>query len=257
LNILIDVFGTKEPFRNHGILKPYKIIFGKITIYVLLVLCTCAGSLFAQPDTVHTISTTANIDLVSRYIWRGQEYGQSPSIQPGMSATLKDFTLGAWGAYKLSGAGSQETDFYLSKSIGPLTFAVWDYWSFCDTSSMDFFNYSGKTTSHQLEAQVLLEGGEKMPFNLLGSYFFYGADSSKSVYLELQYQRSFETTDMLLFVGFQPKGNYYASAAAFVNIGVSLAKEIQVTDHWSLPLNISLIANPSRKSLYLVAGITL
>jgi hypothetical protein len=238
-------------------LKIYYIISGKIIIYALSLLSAFTCSSFAQTDTIHAISTTANVDLLSRYIWRGQEYGQSPSIQPGMSATWQDFTLGAWGAYKLSGAGSQETDFYISKETGPLTIAIWDYWSFCDTSSLDFFNYSRKTTSHLLEAQALLSGGEKLPFNLLGSYFFYGADSTKSIYFELQYQRSFGSTDLLLFAGFQQKGRYYAAEAAFVNIGCSLTKEIQVTDHWSLPLNISLIANPYCKSLYLVAGITL
>jgi hypothetical protein len=229
----------------------------KLKIFMLSFLFTAISSVFAQTDTLPAISTSANVDLMSRYIWRGQEYSQSPSIQPGMSATWKDYTLGAWGAYKFTGAGSQETDFYLSKEIGPLNFAIWDYWSFCDTSTMDFFDYKKETTSHMLEAQILLSGGETLPFNLLGSYFFYGADSTKSVYLELQYQRSFGSTDMLLFAGFQPKGTYYATEAAFVNIGIRLVKEMQVTDHWSLPLNISLIANPYCKSVYLIAGITL
>jgi hypothetical protein len=231
--------------------------FDKIKLFTLTLLFTGISSLSAQSDTLHTITTSGNVDLMSRYIWRGQEYGQAPSIQPGLSATWKDFTLGAWGAYKFTGAGTQETDFYLSKEIGPLTFAIWDYWSFYDTTSTDFFNYEREATSHLLETQVLLSGGETLPFNLLGSYFFYGADSTKSIYLELQYQHSYGPTDILLFTGFQPQGSYYAPKAAFVNIGFTLAKEIAVTDRWSLPINISLIANPYCKSVYLVAGITL
>ena len=215
----------------------------------------CPAS-FAQSDTLHAISVSANVDLMSRYIWRGQEYGQSPSIQPGVSATWKGFTLGAWGAYKVTGPGSQETDFYLSKTFSFVTLAVWDYWTFCDTTYMNFFDYRSKTTSHLLEAQLLLSGGEKLPFNLLGSYFFYGSDSTNSIYLELQYVHSFGSFDFQAFAGFQAKGNYYSTGTAFVNLGCTVVKEIKVTNTWSLPITVSLIANPDRKSVYLVAGIS-
>lgn len=228
-----------------------------LQIFAALLLSFDSSSLFAQSDSLKAVTTSANVDIMSRYIWRGQDYGHAPSIQPGLSATWQDFTLGAWGAYTFTGAGNQETDLYLSKSIGPLTFAVWDYWSFCDTTTMDFFNYKQRTTSHLLEAQVLLSGGENLPFNLLGSYFFYGADASKSMYIELQYQHSSGATDMLFFAGFQPKGDYYGPKRSFVNIGCTVIKTIPVTDRWSLPLSLSLISNPSIGSLYLVAGITL
>lgn len=215
------------------------------------------SSLTAQTDSLTSISSSVNVDLVSRYIWRGQEYGQAPSIQPGLSATWKGFTLGAWGAYKFTGAGMQETDFYISNKSGPVTFTICDYWSFCDTSSMDFFNYNKKTTPHILEAQVLISGGEKLPFNLLAGYFFYGADKSKSIYFELQYMFSAGPADMMLFAGFQPKGEYYAPDPGFVNIGCTAKKTISVTDRFSLPLSLSLIVNPNINSVYLVAGITL
>jgi hypothetical protein len=228
-----------------------------LRLLAVVLLQTLAPVLFARTDTIPDFSATANVDLVSRYIWRGQEYGQAPSIQPGLSASWKDFTLGAWGAYKFTGAGTQETDIYISKNIGQITFAFWDYWSFSDTSAMDFFNYSQKTTSHLLEAQVLLSGGERLPFNLLASYFFYGADTTKSIYLELQYVHSIGSLDMQFFAGFQPKGEYYGTNATFVNLGCTAIKTIKITDQWSLPLSLSLIANPSAKSVFLVAGISL
>lgn len=225
--------------------------------FMYLLVCIESQSLYAQTDSLRAISTSANVDLMSRYIWRGQEYGQAPSIQPAMSATWKNFTIGAWGAYKLTGAGGQETDFYLSKTVGHLTFAIWDYWSFCDTTSTDFFNYNQKNTAHLLEAQILVSGGEKIPFNLLGSYLFYGADPSKSIYLELQYQHSVGSTELQFFSGFQAKGEYYGHNSTFVNLGCTMIKTIEATDRWSLPVSLSVIVNPSQKSAYLVAGITL
>lgn len=214
-------------------------------------------SLFAQTDSIPKISTSVSVDLVSHYIWRGQDYGHTPSVQPGLSATWKDFTLGYWGAYRIAGSGDHEIDFYLEKTIGPVTFSIWDYWSICDTTSNDFLDYNKSTTSHLLEAQVLLSGGEKLPFNLLGSYLFYGADPTKSIYFELQYLHSFGTIDTQVFGGFQAKGEYYAPKAAFVNVGCNAAKSFRITKNYSLPVNLSFIVNPNSKNVYFVAGITL
>ena len=35
---------------------------------------------------------------MSRYIWRGTDYGHSPSIQPTLSLTAGGFEIGGWGA---------------------------------------------------------------------------------------------------------------------------------------------------------------
>jgi hypothetical protein len=233
--------------------KPKKRFLRLLLPFLLL---SVSSNMMAQSDTLNVVTVCANVDLMSRYLWRGQDYGQAPSIQPGLSATWKDFTLGAWGAYKFTGSGNQETDLYLSKTIGPITLVVWDYWSYCDTTSMDYFDYKQKTTSHQFEAQVLLSGNEKLPFNLLGSYFFYGSDTTNSIYFELQYLHSIGSTDLVLFAGFQPKGKYYAEKAAFVNVGCTIQKELAITDRWSLPLSLSFVINPALKSANLVAGVS-
>ena len=62
---------------------------------------------------------------------------------------------------------------------------------------------------------------------------------------------------MVFFAGYQPNGTYYGSKNSFVNIGCTVKKSVAITDKWSLPLSFSLIVNPDRKSVYLVAGITL
>jgi hypothetical protein len=228
-----------------------------LQVFVLVLLFLGSPSLFAQTDTIPKISTAVSVDLVSHYIWRGLDLGHTPGVQPGLSASWKDFTLGYWGAYRLGGSGDHETDFYLEKTIGVATFSIWDYWSYSGESSNDYFDYNKNTTSHQLEAQVLLSGGEKLPFNILGSYFFYGADPTNSMYLELQYLHSFGTFDTQVFAGFQPKGEFYAPEAAFVNVGCSVAKSIRITKNWSLPVSLSLNTNPNTQKVYLVAGITL
>jgi len=232
-------------------------IIAPLRFLIWLFLFVESTSLFAQTDTISKISTSVSVDLFSHYIWRGQDYGQTPSLEPGLSATWKDFTLGYWGAYRIAGSGVHETDFYIEKAIGPVTFSVWDYWSYSDSISNNYFDYNKNSTSHLFEAMVSISGGEKLPFNFVGSYLFYGADPTKSLYFELQYLHSFGSVETQVFAGFQAKGEYYAPNAAFVNVGCNAAKSIKITKSWSLPVNLSFIVNPDSKKAYLVAGITL
>jgi hypothetical protein len=232
-------------------------IIAIVRFFVCSLLFVGSTNLFAQSDTIRKISASASVDLVSHYIWRGQDYGHKPSLQPGLSATWNDFTLGYWGAYRIAGSGDHETDLYIEKTIGPVTFGIWDYWNYSDSISNNYFDYNTNTTSHVLEAQALLSGGEKLPFNLLASYLFYGADPTKSLYFELQYLHSFGSTDTQIFAGFQAKGEYYAPKAAFVNLGCTASRSFKITKNWSLPLNLSFIVNPDSRKAYLVAGVTL
>jgi len=220
------------------------------------------GALLSAPLTLRgqesrsAITVDGSVDFVSRYIWRGLEIGQAPSIQPSLSVSRGAFTLGSWGAYKMTGPGAQETDFYLSGEFGFITVALWDYWSFEEGREFDFFKFREPSTSHLLEVQVMASGGDRLPFNLLGSYFFYGADPSRSIYLELQFNHQMRQTSLLAFCGGQVKGTYYGSKPGLVNVGCQLARPIRITEYFSLPLNLSLIVNPLIGSTYLVAGVS-
>jgi len=216
-----------------------------------------SDSLFAQKDTTNAITLSAKADLFSQYIWRGQDFGHTISLQPDLSVTWRDFTLGAWGAYRFKGNGTDELDLYLSKTFGPVSIAVWDYWSYSKTYPSNYLNYNRESTSHLLEAQLILSGGEKLPFNLLASYFFYGSDPSKSIYLELQYVLPVKKAEFTFFTGFQPKGTYYAPKASFVNVGLTFTQPLSSSDFCSLDLMLSIVANPNNKSLYFVVGLSL
>ncbi len=248
----IQLFTFKQPVESGSRFK----LFPLVQLSLLLGLLLFSGFASGQAESTQDVSIEANVDLVSRYIWRGTDIGHSPSVQPALSASWKDFTLGAWGAYKLSGVGEAETDFYLSKSFGFVNLSVWDYWSFNDTIQANFFDYRKHTTAHLLEAQLLLSGGEALPFNFLTSCFFYGADESKSIYLELQFEHQLKDVELLAFAGYQAKGDYYAENAGFVNIGCTLKKSIAITDRFAIPLSISLITNPALKNSWLVAAIS-
>ncbi len=79
-----------------------------------------SGMLNAKPEnTTSKIKLNFGADLYSRYIWRGSQFGgNSPSIQPGISAAYKNLEIGAWGAYSIGGNNrSQELDLYAKYSF--------------------------------------------------------------------------------------------------------------------------------------------
>jgi len=43
----------------------------------------------------------------------------------------------------------------------------------------------------------------------------------------------------------------------FVNIGITLSKEITISDDFSLPVCCSLITNPQAENIYMVFGFSL
>ncbi len=227
---------------------------GLVFLFVLLVFfCQQVKS---QSDTISDFSISTKLDVFSRYWWRGLDLEQSPSIQPTLSLGWKGFTIGAWGAYKLTGAGVQETDLFISQSIGPVEIAVWDYWTFNDTLTHNYFDYNKNTTSHLFDTQVTLSGNEKIPFNLIGSYLFYGTDTTGSVYCELQYFHEFKEFELLVFSGIQARGTFYADKAGFVNVGCTVKRDLLKIGEFAIPLSISLVFNPVRKDALIIAGIS-
>ena len=93
--IIIDKACVKEAlffmvlFKNKKIMKR---LFVKG--WALLVAATAVPAVsFAQDK----VEAEAGADLVSGYIWRGQDLG-NVSVQPSLSVAYKGFSLSAWGS---------------------------------------------------------------------------------------------------------------------------------------------------------------
>lgn len=66
-------------------------------------------------------------DLVSGYIWRGQDLG-NVSIQPSASVSYKGFSLSGWGSVGLDKEDTKEFDLTFGYSTGGFSVSVTDYW---------------------------------------------------------------------------------------------------------------------------------
>jgi hypothetical protein len=191
-------------------------------------------------------------DLVSRYVWRGRDYGASPSIQPYIEAGMWNFTLGAWGAYTTNLPGVQEMDLYLNYTItGMVSVGVVDYFFPDEVFGYDYYEWRNDSSHHVLEATATFNGLENLPLTATLWVNLFN-DSNHSIYLELGY--GFSILDVFVGVG----NGIYTTDADFgvVNVGIKAGKEIPITNKYRLPISASLITNPNAKQVHLVFGVS-
>ncbi len=200
-------------------------------------------------------------DFVNRYVWRGLDIANSPSIQPSVSISEYGIEVGFWGAYTLTSdvSASDEIDswiaYNLKPSFGEFTFLITDY--YFPNAGLKLGNFKNGEGAHTLEGGVSYSG----PFSALVAYNFYN-DPGKNIYLEIGYPLQFDDIAIDFFLGTTPGSSknpeYYGTDNfSVINTGVKVSKEIKITDNYSLPVFSSLIVNPKLSIAYLIFGISL
>jgi hypothetical protein len=241
-------------------------------IYTTLAILVLSISVFAQDKNDSLFTNT--IDLASRYVWRGTDFGASPSIQPGVKFNKNNLTIGAWGSFALIYAGLQETDLYVTYTIKEkFAITLTDYFFPTDTTTYNYFEYDSKETGHILETTLSWLGTEKHPITFLVAANVWGNDAKRlkadsvtqdgiqySAYAELGYTYR----NVNAFVGFNLTNpdeklgevGFYGKNYGFVNVGVKVTREIKINDNYSVPVAVSLITNPQAKKIYLTGVIS-
>ncbi len=246
-------------------------------IYLFLTLSAITNIKVSAQSTEPTSPFKITADLVSHYVWRGSMATGSPTpnFQPTLAFTKGKFEIGIWGSTDFVGS-YKEVDPYVSLTTGQLKFAFTDYnWNF---SKANYFNFKNRETGHRFEGTVGFTGTEALPVSITWNTMFYGLDkkpddSTKqafSTYIELGYSSG----PASFFFGFTPWAGYYnnygvttfdpgAGKKAFsvVNIGASITKALKISESFSLPLNATLVINPSatysrNDYIHLIFGIT-
>ena len=101
------------------------------------------------------IETTISADVVSSYIWRGQDLG-SVSLQPTLGVGYKGLTLTAWGSTGLTNPDdTKEFDLTLAYTIGGLNIGITAYWTHDGGDpNARYFKYDAHGTNHVFEANI-------------------------------------------------------------------------------------------------------
>jgi hypothetical protein len=212
-------------------------------------------------------------DLYSRYLWRGLDFGNSPSFQPSITYTTGGLSVGFWGAYALSettnpadGSAStySEDDFWASYSLstesaGAFTFTYTDYYLPYLGVPFGFYKpTSPGSAAHTLEGGLSYTGPANFPISL-AFYSNLSNDPDNSSYIQASYPFTVNDVTLTLTAGFTgAKSAYYGTTKGdIINLGINVAKSITITDKFALPINVSYINNPSQDRSYLVCGVSL
>jgi hypothetical protein len=197
-------------------------VFTLSIMYSLLVLSMLYGEV------------TIGADVVSRYVWRGTDYGNAAAVQPGIETAVGPVTLGAWGSWSISpgpaDASGNECDLYASTTVGPVGLTLTDYF---------FPAYAGTDSLLNLDIHVfeLSAGADVGPVSILAAANVSG-DDDNSTYLELTYGA------FSLGLG----NGAYSTDGEFapVSLGISASR-----DNFSA----SYIINPDQETSFLVFGV--
>ncbi|MCR5352205.1 MAG: hypothetical protein K6E35_06920 [Bacteroidales bacterium] len=211
-----------------------------------------------------TVETSLGTDIVSQYVWRGQELG-GVSVQPSLGVSYKGLSLSAWGSVGLANAAdTREFDLTLAYEIGGFNIGVTDYWFNAGLDPLNrYFAYASNCTNHVFEATV----GYDFGFASLQWYTnFAGNDGvtpagkrAFSSYLEANVPFVLGGVDWTATAGVVPFATdfYGVDRFALVNLALTAAKDIRITDTFSIPVFAQMAFNPYSRGAYLVLGITL
>ena len=240
--------------------------------FILTVLIMSSLNIVAQSNSIPKTPSSSldlGVDIQSRYIWRGiQLGGNSTSAQPYIEFSSGGFSIGAWGAYNLGGTSiGNEADLYMSYAISDaFSLTVTDYFFPTDGNFQGYFPYNA---GHVFEAKASFVGADSFPIGISVATNFGGAikyddggdeKSAYSTYVELSYGTTVGNVELGLFAGavFADDNSYYLTdGSGLINIGLSAAKEIKLSESFSLPVNAALIINPDAENIYLTFGFSL
>lgn len=208
-------------------------------IIVLLV------GLASVPAMVSAQEVSVGADVVSSYVWRGLDCGDSAAVQPYIEFGSGGFALGAWGSYLLSGTDeyTDEADLYVGYGFDfGLYLGVTDY--FFPDGESEYLDYD----NHTMELNVGYEVG---PVSFTGGMYF-DDNANDDKYIEIAYDFGLAS----VFVGGGDESYTTDGDFAICNVGISADTEIEITDKYSLPLFGSFILNPDTEQAYIVVGMS-
>lgn len=225
-------------------------------------------SIFSIETTVaeNPVSLAAGATFVSRYNWRGSDYGAAASIQPALTATYKGLNVGFWGSYS---PNFEEIDTWASYSYQvpnsvTITGVVTDY--FFPDMELELFNYNNwddpdGAGAHTIELGAVITGPEKLPL-VLSAYVNVYNDEGKNKYFQLDYSTAVGENSLGLTVGAtsgsKKNPSYYGSDDfAIINLGAKIGRTIEFTDKFSLPVFGQVIVNPNAEQAFMVFGFSL
>lgn len=211
-------------------------------------------------DTINGKETPieASLELSTKYVWRGIEYGTGAVTFAKISYQKRFFDAYLEGVYSTNGSHS-EVDIGIGYTYKWLYVGLADYYYPSAVSNKDkYFNLANRSTGHYIEMYSILSP-TKIPFLLTLSSYVFGADKNLkgrqafSSYAELAYFYKFKDNNILTLAlgSCLNKGFYTDYKSGFNIVNVSLKYETNLKfGSFHLPVSASYIVNPYREKSY-------
>lgn len=203
---------------------------------------------------------SVGVDLVSGYLWRGQDLG-NVSIQPSAAVGYKGFTLSGWGSVGFDKEDTKEFDLTLGYATGGFSISVTDYWF---NGGAGYFHYGAHNTAHVFEAQVGYDFG---PLAVNWFTNFAGddgvnkdGDRAYSSYVSVAAPFRLGGLDWTAEVGATPWATTFyndgTNGFEVCDISLGVTKEVKISDSFSLPVFAKATWNPATEGAYFAVGMT-
>ena len=188
------------------------------------------------------VELSANIDVVSAYLWRGQKLGNA-SLQTTAAVAYKGFSFTAWSTIAFDGNDGDEIDLTLAYENNNFSVSLTDFW------------LSEIGNEHTLEAQLGYD------FGVVGVNWYtnvYGDDKEYASYFSVTAPFSLIGLDWEAEVGATPWGTDYYGTDKFSVCDLSLgaSKEINIGKSFSTTLYAKATYNPTTEKFYGAVGIS-
>jgi len=236
------------------------------------------NNLLSSPSEIDSTNQTlsdkwgANLEItfVSRFIWRGLELGEYPSIQPNVTFSRQNFFVGIWSSHALAPAETPDNNITGYKEVIPYIGYGFELGEKAKLSLMVLTHYNPNVggfldyrrsdeptpLTNRVELRALFNAGK---FDFLGSVDVYNDPTDNvSTYLEFGY--TFEMPKEIKLrplVSVAPLASYYTTdgEADITQIGFITSRTFNIGDKVSLPVKIDMIYNPDRDAFYTAFGL--
>lgn len=212
-----------------------------------------------KTDAQERVAANVGADLVSSYVWRGQDLGNA-AIQPNLSLNYRGLSLSAWGSVGLVSEDVKELDLTLGYAIGDFSVSLTDYWF---NTNPKYFDYAAHSTAHVFEAQIGYDFGI-LDINWYTN--FAGADGvneegdrAYSSYIQLTVPFTLDGLEWEAELGATPWAtSFYAEADGFTVCDVALKayKDFKMSDAVSIPVFAKIAWNPATEGAHFVFGLS-
>lgn len=233
----------------------------------------------AQEETSNKVDAYIAADVVSHYVWRGQDKG-GISIQPEASISWKGLKLNLEGNAGLEASEDKELDVTLSYEKFGFNIGVIDYWVSGIDKNDRYFHYD-KKGAHQFEANIgyTCQYGSLQLYTIFwGNDFKISGERAYSSYAQLDIPFKLGGLDWNIGVGGtfyesagqldvisegtttestkRMKNYYYADGPTCVMASVRATKTLDL-GVMHLPVFAEVNANPYLQTAHMLFGVTI